>query len=159
MRYMKDIISKAIRIKRMKQEQQLKHIKAMDEKDLYEEFEEKEIFEEINDIKRKIADLKDGLEDVNDIEVDEDKKESYTTGKHDYMIESMISKYKNIDIPDIREELQLINDMMNEEGLSEEELEILEEEYKEKVQLLSDTLQVRRNSVEKMYNLFKNLKF
>ena len=52
-----------------------------------------------------------------------------------------------------------INDMMNEEGLSEEELEILEEEYKEKVQLLSDTLQSRRSSVEKMCNLFKNLKF
>jgi len=156
---MKDIISEAIRIKRIKQEQQLKQIKSMDEKDLYEEFEEKEIFEEINDIKRKIEDLKDGLENVNEIEVDEDKKELYTTGKHDYMIESMISKYKNIDIPDVREELDLINQMMSEEGLSDEELEILEEEYKEKVQLLSDTLQVRRNSVEKMYNLFKNLKF
>ena len=159
MRYMKDIISKAIRIKRMKQEQQLKQIKAMDEKDLYEEFEEKEIFEEMNDIKRKIEDLKDGLEEVNDVEEDEDKKESYKTGKHDYMIESMISKYNNIDIPDIREELQLINEMMNEDGLSEEELEILEEEYKKKIELLSDTLQERRRSVEKMYNLLNNLKF
>ncbi len=156
---MKDIISKSIRIKRIKQEQQLKQNKVMNQKDLYEEFEEKEIFEEINDIKRQIEDLKEGLEDVNDIEVDEDKKESYTMGKHDYMIESMISKYKNIDIPDVREELDIINEMMSEEGLSDEELEILEEEYKEKVELLSDTLQERRCSVEKMYDLFKNLKF
>ncbi|MCM1991926.1 hypothetical protein [Oceanirhabdus seepicola] len=156
---MKDIISKAIRIKLMKQEQQLKQIKYMDEKDLYEEFEEKEIFEEINDIKSKINDLKSGLEDVHQIEIDEEGKEAYTTGKHDYMIESMIDKYNKIAIPDIREELDIINEMMGEEGLSNEELEILEQEYKEKVKLLSDTLQERRSSVEKMYNFFNNLKY
>jgi len=158
---MKDIISKAIKIKQIKQAQQIKQIKDMDEKELYEEFEEKEIFEELSDIKSKINDLKRGLEDVNAIEMDEEQqeKEEYKTEKHDYMIESMINKYTKIDIPDVREELGIINEMMSEEGLSNEELEILQQEYKEKVELLSDILQERRNSVEKMYNLFNNLKF
>jgi len=120
---------------------------------------DEELMNEVEAIKSKINELKSGIEDVNEIEMDEEAKESYTIGKHDYMIESMISKYKNIDIPDIREELQLINEMMNEEGLTKEELEILEEEYKEKIELLSDKLQEKRNSVEKMYNLFNNLKF
>ncbi|WBW97375.1 hypothetical protein [Oceanirhabdus sp. W0125-5] len=156
---MKDIISKAILMKQIKQAHQMKKIKSMNEKDLYEEYEEKEIFEELNDIKRRIENLKDGMEESSQTEVGEEKKESYSSGKHDYMIKSMISKYNNIHIPDIREELQLINEMMNEDGLSEEELEILHEEYQEKIQILADALQEKRNSVERMFNLFKNLKF
>lgn len=117
---------------------------------------EKEIFNEIEEIQKEFMKLNNN--DYFSNESEEDGKEKYSE-EDEYKIYSMIQQFNYGEIPDIRDELKLLDDLRKSNTLDSEEKEYLREEYLKNIQVLVDAIEHRKTTASKMLEFFNKLRF
>lgn len=132
-----------------------------DESEKYEKILEEEdaIFEELRSIEDAMKNLKKETGNFKKEIQEEEEKRTYDGVYDRYKIEDMIDGFGEVKVPDIREELNILDELSKDESLGDDELKIIHEEYVEKIEKLYDAVISRKNSVENMMKFFDKIKF
>lgn len=119
---------------------------------------EEAIFKELNDIEEAMNLLKIEESKADEITQQEHKKVSYDDIYHKYKIEDMVDDFSQIAVPDIREDLKLLDELQS-ECKDDQEREIIRKEYEMRIIELYESVMDRKKGAQKMLDFFHKIKF